>query len=479
MTDDELLDLLPELAGLQNETEDRAADPEDGTAEQADSPAEQNDPPAEDNGAAPAETNDMISAILDAEKEDPDALFGLTHDMQAPAQPLQKPRFVLLKALLVLLTLAMLGFAAFCIVWDVQKGTAGRMYPAGDIVRVQIVRQMEPHPASALVDENGRYSFEGIAETVMPSIVEIYTYKENHLFGSGSGIILTADGYIATNAHVIAKAESISVHLYGSEDAHYTGTVIGHDTKTDLAILKIAANDLTPAVFGNSDNVRLGETVCALGNPAGLTGSITTGIISGVNRKVRAESTNFEMECFQTDAAISPGNSGGALVNLYGEVIGITSSKYSSSTPFSGGDYEGLGFAITVNEAMPILTELTQQGYVSGRVRIGIRFEGNTLAQQKAAKEEVTLPEELNGRGVKIIEIDEDSDLNNTTIQPGDWILAMNGKDVTDYDTINQAISGLGAGESVHCRCGRVTEDGSLRTFEIDFCLLEDHSGEY
>lgn len=468
MTDEELRDLLPELAGL----------PDDPAP--ADDAADTDKPEAAPSGEdTPGEANDMINAILEAERDDQKDLFGLSQEALVPAEPVRRTRFWLLKALLVLLTLAVLGFAVFCIVWDLQQGTAGRMYPAGDIVRVEVVRQMEPHPAGALVDENGKYSFEGIAETVMPSIVEIYTYKENRLAGSGSGIILSADGYIATNAHVIANADSLSVHLYGSEDAHYTGSVIGHDTKTDLAILKIAADGLTPAVFGNSDNVRMGETVCALGNPAGLTGSITTGIISGVNRKVRAESTNFEMECFQTDAAISPGNSGGALVNLYGEVIGITSSKYSSSTPFFGGDYEGLGFAITVNEAMPILTELTEQGYVSGRVRIGIRFMENAAAHQEAAKEEKKLPEELNGRGVQIISLDEDSDLRNTTLELNDWILSMNGKDVVDYDSINKAISGLKAGDSVHCRCGRIEEDGSLRTYEIDFRLLEDHSGNY
>ena len=347
-----------------------------------------------------------------------------------------------------------------------------------DVATLGMVKDAH-HKTRALVDENGRYSFEGIAETVMPSIVEIYTYKDDHMLGSGSGIILTEDGYIATNAHVIANAESLSVRLNDDGDDRYTGTVVGHDTKTDLAILKIAADHLPPAVLGNSDNVRLGETVCALGNPAGLHSSITTGIISGVNRKVRAESTNYEMECFQTDAAISPGNSGGALVNLYGEVIGITSSKYNNNTPFGNGNYEGLGFAITINEAMPILTELIEQGYVGGRVRIGIRFLENEEALREAAGAGEKLPEELNGRGVRIRELDEDSDLRNTTLELGDWILTMNGKEVRDYDSLNEAISGLSGGDSVHCRCGRVKEDGTLQTFEIDFRLLEDHSGNY
>ena len=268
MTDD-LRDILPELAGQPDPAEARDPLPEETPG------VPSGEPPGPT--APHAGESDIISAILGAE-QDPDVqtdLFGLTPEDNRPAQPLRKQRFLLLKAFLVLITLAVIGFAAFCIVWDVREGTAGKMYPAGDLVRVQILRQMEPHPASALVDENGKYSFEGIAETVMPSIVEIYIYKDSHMIGSGSGIILTQDGYIATNAHVIANAESLAVRLYSADDNRYTAAVIGRDNKTDLAILKIPASNLPPAVLGNSDHVRLGETVCALGNPAGLNSSIT------------------------------------------------------------------------------------------------------------------------------------------------------------------------------------------------------------
>ncbi|MBR4200527.1 MAG: trypsin-like peptidase domain-containing protein, partial [Oscillospiraceae bacterium] len=237
-------------------------------------------------------------------------------------------------------------------------------------------------------------------------------------------------------------------------------------------------NGLTPAQLGDSDQVQLGETVCALGNPAGLSGSITTGIISGVNRMVRAKSTNFEMECFQTDAAISPGNSGGALVNLYGQVIGITSSKYGSSAMF-GSTYEGLGFAITINDAVPIIQELMEQGYVSGRVRIGIQFLDNLNAHSTAEANGKKLPESLNGIGIQIVSISDDSDLRNTELKSGDWLLTMNGKEIVDYDTVNRALEGLEADDVVHCRCARVREDGTLKTFEIDFRLLEDQSGEF
>lgn len=398
------------------------------------------------------------------------------------AEPEQPQKHPFLTVLFVLLFLAVIGFAVFCIVWDVQRGTASGGYRAGDIIQVEIVQQSRPETDQPLMDENGRYSVEGIAQTVMPSIVEIYTYADGTGVGSGSGIILTADGYIVTNAHVVSGASAYSVHFFDdvhTQESGYDAVLVGHDTKTDIAVLKVSLSGLTPAVLGDSDEVKLGETVCALGSPAGLSGSITTGIISGIHRKVRAQSTNFEMDCFQTDAAISPGNSGGALVDLYGNVIGITSSKYSSSSIFSSGVYEGLGFAITINEALPILTELMEQGYVSGRVRIGIQFLENGVARDKAATEDIDLPKELEGQGIQVVEINDDSDLKNTIFEEGDWILTMNGKAVHDYDSVNEAIEGAVAGDYVHCRCGKVLENGKLETYEIDFRLLEDQSGDY
>ena len=401
----------------------------------------------------------------------------------AEEEPLPEYRRSLWMRLLALFILfVIVAFSVFCIIWDIRKGSTAGGYRAGDIIKVEIVQQKKPEGAdSELMDAQGRYTFQGIAETVMPSIAEIYTYKDGAAVGSGSGIILTADGFIATNAHVVSGAENYSVHLFDAEqdDKPYDAVLVGHDKKTDLAVLKISAKNLKPATLGDSDEAQLGETVCALGNPAGLSGSITTGIISGMNRKVRAESTNYKMDCFQTDAAISPGNSGGALVNLYGQVIGITSSKYRSNILLADGAYEGLGFAITINEALPILTELMEKGYVGGRVRIGIQFYDNDQACSAAAADGKTVPKELEGKGVLVMRVDEDSDLSKTSFKPGDWILEMNGKAVTDYDSINEAIEGCGAGDTVHCRCARILDDGSVKKFEIDFRLMEDQSGDY
>lgn len=400
-------------------------------------------------------------------------------DMPFAPYPQEKPqKYGWIIGMLAALVLLMIGFAVFCIVMDLRGGTAVGGYRAGDVIEVKLEQHDKPDDGQTA--EQTEHSAAGVAKKVMPSIVQIYTYSDGKMNGTGSGIILTPDGYIATNAHVVKDADAYAVKLFeeGQSEKTYDAVQIGHDSKTDLAVLKISLSGLHPAELGNSDQVQLGETVCALGNPAGLSGSITVGIISGMNRKVRANAHEYEMDCFQTDAAISPGNSGGALVNLSGQVIGITSSKYGRSI-FDGAGYEGLGFAIMINEAIPIIKELMEKGYVSGRVRIGIEFYENDIAQQKAASEKITLPPQLDGTGIQISGISEDSDLVNTILKPGEWILSMNGKEVSDYDSVNKAIEGLGAGETVHCRCARIRDDGKLETFEIDFKLLEDQSGEY
>ena len=398
----------------------------------------------------------------------------------AAALPPKPNRHVFLYTMLTLLVAGVLAFAVFCVIWDIRNGTTSGNYRAGNIVKVELIQHRRSDEADTEPDENGKYTLEGIAENVMPSIVEIYTYKDNAMNGAGSGIILSEDGFIATNAHVVQDVTDYSVRLYGEsqKDSMYRAVLVGRDRKTDLAVLKIDANGLKPARLGNSDDVHIGETVCALGNPAGLSSSITTGIISGVNRKVRAKSDNFEMECLQTDAAISPGNSGGALVDLYGQVIGIVSSKYGNSIVF-GGDYEGLGFAITINQALPILKELAENGYISGRVRIGINYLGNSDAWDEAEKKNIKIPEELRDHGIWITNIAEDSPLNDTPVQVNDWILTMDGQEVTDGDSVQKVISGKVGGDSMHCRCARMEDDGTVSTFEIDFVVLEDQSGDY
>ena len=191
--------------------------------------------------------------------------------------------------------------------------------------------------------------------------------------GSGSGIIISEDGYIVTNQHVIDGATEVDVIL--NTGTTYTAEIIGQDEKTDLAVLKITPDNetLTPAVLGDSTTVQVGELAVAIGNPMGMefSGSVTAGIISAVNRTMTIDNRTYNL--IQTDAAINSGNSGGALINQYGEVIGINSVKLSSS------GVEGMGFAIAISEAKPIINDLMQSGHVTGRPLVRNKHKRNEI----------------------------------------------------------------------------------------------------
>ena len=175
---------------------------------------------------------------------------------------------------------------------------------------------------------------------------------------------MSSDGYIITNAHVIGNSNKYTVTVVTSEEEEYSAKVVGFDTRTDLAVLKIDATSLSAAEFGNSDQLQVGEWVLALGNPGGLefSNSLTRGLVSAVNRSVSSSSS--QVKYIQTDAAINPGNSGGALLNMYGQVVGINSAKIT--------DYEGMGFSIPINTVKTVVDDIIQKGYVSGRVKLGV-----------------------------------------------------------------------------------------------------------
>lgn len=381
-------------------------------------------------------------------------------------------------ALFFILVLAAVIMGITGIVYDIA--TSGkRLEGAGAANQVVIYQNSKPEGANDNIsepDENGRYSTEGAAAAVRKSIVEIYTYSDTFqqkLEGTGSGVVLNEQGYIVTNAHVLSADGYHDVHT--SDGKVYSASIIGRDSKTDIAVLKINASNLVPAILGNSDEVIVGEEVIAIGNPAGLTGTVTNGIVSAVNREIRSDSTGFEMNCIQTNAAISPGNSGGALVNMYGQVIGITSSKYVS------GFYEGLGFAITINEAKPVIEELINNGFIGGRFRIGITLvdmssESNIATIEKTLGFE--LPEDFTG--IYIDNISEDCDISNTELEKGDFITKINDTPVKTYDELYDTISAsYGAGDTVPAECAHVSKDGSIREYKIKFKLMEDTSGDY
>ena len=391
-------------------------------------------------------------------------------------QRIRREKTIVILFFILVLSALVMGITG--IVYEIA--TSGkRLNGIGSSNQVVIYQNSKPQGANDNIsepDENGRYSTEGAAAAVRKSIVEIYAYSDafqNKLDGTGSGVVLNEQGYIVTNAHVLSADGYHDVHT--ADGKVYSATVVGRDSKTDIAVLKINASNLVPAVLRNSDEVIVGEEVIAIGNPAGLTGTVTNGIVSAINREIRSDSTGFEMNCIQTNAAISPGNSGGALVNMYGQVIGITSSKYVS------GFYEGLGFAITINEAKPIIEELINNGFIGGRFRIGITLIDMSRESNVATIEE-KLGFELPGdfTGIYIDDISEDCDIFNTDLETGDFITKINGTSVKTYDELYDTISAsYGAGDTVPADCAHIDKDGTITEYKIKFKLMEDTSGDY
>ncbi|MDE6021034.1 MAG: trypsin-like peptidase domain-containing protein [Ruminococcus sp.] len=346
----------------------------------------------------------------------------------------------------------------------------------------------EGKPANSNVEKgsvtDGKYTVEELAASVSPSIVQISAADANGTVGStGSGIILSENGYILTNAHVVSGFDSFEITVYNNDDP-YKAKLIGYDSKSDLAVMQIKANDLIPATIGYSEELSVGEEVVAIGNPAGLTSSVTKGIVSALGRQIRSGSTGFYMDCIQTDAAISPGNSGGALVNMYGQVVGVTSSKYASAY-YSGSAYEGLGFAISIDQAMPIAEELINQGYISGRVRIGITFTSLTAeAAQTEFAANFNITDSPCKEGLWISAIDPKCDIAKSELSVNDIILSVNGQKVNDYDDLSAIIMEHKADDELTATCRRYTfgdEKGTLKhkDFTIKFKLMEDTSGDY
>ncbi|MBQ7572857.1 MAG: trypsin-like peptidase domain-containing protein [Clostridia bacterium] len=265
--------------------------------------------------------------------------------------------------------------------------------------------------------------------------------------GSGSGIIISKDGYIVTNQHVVDGASEVSVILNTGEE--YTAKLVGQDTKTDLAVLKIdAGNDLPAATLGVSADVKVGELAVAIGNPMGMefSGSVTAGIISAVNRTMTIENRTYNL--IQTDAAINSGNSGGALINQYGEIIGINSVKLSSA------GVEGMGFAISIDEAKPIIDDLMSSGYVTGRPLVGISIQPTQF-------------------GLFVAGVQEGSGAEKAGLQVKDQILAVDGKEVSSTDEINKIRDTKKPGDTLKFKISR-----NGQTMEVDVVLQEDTSAK-
>ena len=269
---------------------------------------------------------------------------------------------------------------------------------------------------------------------------------------SGSGFILSADGYLLTNYHVIESASSIKATLYNGKS--YDATLIGYDESNDIAVLKIDAEGLTPVTLGDSDNLNVGDDVIAIGNPLGeLTFSLTSGSVSALNREVTL-SSNVTMNLIQTDCAINSGNSGGALFNLYGEVVGITNAKYSGSSG-SGASIDNIGFAIPINSVRSIVDSIIEKGYVT-KPYIGVMVSDVGEESTKYG-----LPE-----GAAVVSVTEGGPAEKAGIKANDIITEVNGKAISGKSDLSAVISEHAAGDKLTLSIYRQGETLSV-TVEI------------
>lgn len=303
---------------------------------------------------------------------------------------------------------------------------------------------------------------EQVADLVSPSVVVITTeqvvysqwswYGQNQVeSGAGSGVIISSDGYILTCAHVVDGVSTITVTI-GDKD--YTATLVGEDTTSDIAVIKIDADGLTPATVGNSDSLKVGQSVMAVGNPLGeLGGTVTGGMISALNRSVTIQGSSSvnTMSLIQMDASVSPGNSGGGLFNMNGELVGIVNAKSSSS------DAEGLGFAIPINDAIKVAQELLENGYVTGRPYLGITYLAVTDAQTASQLG-------VNAYGVYVVEVVKGGPAEKAGLQAGDRIVSVDGTEIASKDDLGTLMQKHAAGDTLSITIAR---DGQMQTVNV------------
>ena len=281
------------------------------------------------------------------------------------------------------------------------------------------------------------------SETILPSVVSVRAYVPAHVshggdngsVSSGSAVIISANGYLVTNNHVVEGARRIRVTL--ADRREYNAEVIGTDESTDLALLKVAAEDLQPASFGDSDSLRVGEWVLAIGNPFGLNSTVTTGIVSAKGRSIDVLRAEDRIESFiQTDAAVNPGNSGGALVNTFGELVGINTAIISNS-----GRHEGYAFAIPGNLARRVLNDLRDYGEVK-RAVMGVWIQAINDAQAKR----LDLPA---ARGALITDLTPQGPAARSGLRTGDVLIAINGEEVNSSPQMQEQLSRYRPGQTV------------------------------
>ena len=369
------------------------------------------------------------------------------------APPRRTPRW----ALSVTVTLLCLALAAIValggMVARLLAGAQARRPDASEALPVSM--QLHDLPETA----DGGLTTAEIAQRVSPSVVSIHIYEQDSLSPSamGSGVVLTQDGYIITNAHVV-EGES-GIYVLFEDGTEMNARVIGVDEKTDLAVIKVAGEGLVPAEFGDSSAIAVGERAVAIGNAAGqFDGTVTQGVISGLDREVTVTlgGRDVTMSLIQTDAAINPGNSGGALVNRFGQVVGINSARMNSAF------FEGICFAIPTRTVQPVVENLIAYGFVRDRGVLGVTVIALTSVNGP--------PNGLPAQGLYISELAPGSDLVRSDVTVGDIILEADGKVMKTTADLTAVVQGHKLGETVHLK---VQKYGSGSIIEVDAVLVE------
>lgn len=381
-----------------------------------------------------------------------------------------------------LIAIAILAAAALitCVVlaaFAIAQNVDSDKFIGEDITSSQVDSSSGNHPAGDKApsleigswdDGDGGLSAKEIVNRNYDSTVVLTAYIQNKSFnfgesnlveaGASSGIVMSKDGYIITNWHCVTNEKTgkyfdrIDVTTHNGK-VYKNAKVVGSDQSTDLAVIRVDAKDLTPAEFGDSSKLSVGDRVVALGNAAGLSWSATQGIVSALARDVY-DDTGYGIRCLQVDAAINPGNSGGPLLNNQGLVVGINSSKIVAE------GYEGLGFSIPINEAKAVIDSLLKYGYVKGRVALGVT--GKSIASGMY-------------NGFMIAEILPNSSLADTEAQIGDLIVGINGKAIRDYGSLRAELAKHKVGEKVTLNMLRSEpHSGQVSSFSVKVVLQEE-----
>ena len=372
------------------------------------------------------------------------------------------------------LALGLCGVAAACLLFaggavvgnmafggnaNSDSGTSASTSDSAPTLQINSKPESDSSNSSDNYDTADGMAGEDIYKKVNPSVVSVISTTSEGT-GSGSGVIMSKDGYIITNNHVVDGAQSVSVQL--SDGTSLDADIIGTDEQTDLAVIKVTpTSDLTAAEFGDSDELEPGEYAYAIGSPGGVqfANTITGGRISAINRDLTVN--DRVMTLIQTDASINNGNSGGALINKYGQVVGITSAKLSGNA-FGSATVEGMGFAIPINTAKDIVDELIQNGYVSGRPSIGITGQNVESADGKVS-------------GVQVYSIDSRAKAASEGLQVGDVITAVDGTPTPDMDKVNELKQDKKAGDKLTLSVYRISTG---KTLNITITLTDSHDLE-